>query len=127
MIDKTKSFEEQIILLREMDLSEYWHIKYDYDKELNLKIFMLKIAYILEDLDENLFEEIFGCEFATLANKVINTAGKEENQMLINDIEKNKDKIYKQDEYNKCVNHPQYKRSDLLDAVKIILEFNKTI
>ena len=127
MIDKTNSFEEQINLSREMDLSEYWHIKYDYDKEFNLKIFMLKIAYILEDLDENLFEEIFSCEFATLANKVINTTGKEENQMLINDIEKNKDKIYKQDQYNKCVIHPQYKRGDLLDAVKIILEFNKTI
>ena len=88
---------------------------------------MLKIAYILEDLDENLFEKIFWYAFVTLANNVINTTSKEENQMLINDIEKNKDKIYKQDEYSKCVIQPAYKRDDLLDAVKIILEFNETI
>ena len=36
-----------------MDLGEYWHIKHDYDKELNLKIFMLKIVYLSEDLDES--------------------------------------------------------------------------
>ena len=58
MIDERKSFEEQINLLKGMDLSEYWHTKYDYDKELNLKIFKLKYAYLLEDLDEKLFEEI---------------------------------------------------------------------
>ena len=88
---------------------------------------MLKIAYILEDLDENPFEKIFGYVFVTLANKVINTTSKEENQMLINDTEKNKDKIYKQGEYSKCIIQLAYKRGDLLDAVKIILEFNKTI
>ena len=32
MIDETKSFEEQINFLREIDLSDYWHMKYDYDK-----------------------------------------------------------------------------------------------
>ena len=55
MIDETKSFEEQINLLKGMDLSEYWHIKCDYDKELNLKIFMLKVAYLSEDFDEKSF------------------------------------------------------------------------
>ena len=75
-IDETKSFEEQINLLREIDLSDYWHMKYDYDKELNLKIFMLKIAYILEDLDENLFEKIFGLTSVKLVGKLINTTRK---------------------------------------------------
>ena len=75
-IDETKSFEEQINLLKEMDLGEYWHIKYDYDKELNLKIFMLKIAHLSNDLDEMLFEKIFGRTFVTLANKLINTTKK---------------------------------------------------
>ena len=46
--------------------------------------------------------------------------------MLINDIEKNKDKIYEQ-ECSKFVIQPAYKRGVLLDAVKVILEFNKTI
>ena len=39
---------------------------------------------------------------------------------------KNNDKIYKQ-EYSKFVIQPAYKRGDLTDAVKIILEFNETI
>ena len=41
-----------------MDPGYYWHKKYDYDKELNLRIFKLKYAYLLNDLDEKLFEEI---------------------------------------------------------------------
>ena len=102
-------------------------MKYDYDKELNLKIFKLKYAYLSNDLDEKLFEEIFGHTFVTLANKLINTTSKEENQMLINDIEKNKDKILEQNEYNKFVIQPAHKHGDLLDAAKIILEFNETI
>ena len=71
------------------ELHEYWHMKYDYDKELNLKIFKLKYAYLSEDLDEKLFEEVFGHTFVTLANKLINTTNKEENQIIVNDIKKN--------------------------------------
>ena len=127
MIDETKSFEEQINLLREIDLSDYWHMKHDYDKELNLKIFMLKIAYILEDLDENLFEKIFGLTSVKLLGKLINTTSKEDNQILINLIETNKDKIFQQDKFNIWAIKPPHKRGDLLDAVKVILEFNKTI
>ena len=114
--DETKSFEEQTNLLKGMDLGKYWHIKCNYDKKLNLNIFKLKYAHLSEDLDEKLFEEIFGHTFVTLANKLINTTSKEENQMLINDIKKNKDKIYKQDEYGKFVAQPPYKRGDLLDV-----------
>ena len=40
---------------------------------------------------------------------------------------KNKDKIYEQDEYNKAVIQPPYKRGGLIDTVKTILEFNETI
>ena len=47
--------------------------------------------------------------------------------MLINDIEKNKDKIFEQDEYSKFVIQPAYKRGDLVNTVKIILKFNETI
>ena len=46
--------------------------------------------------------------------------------MLINDIEKIKDKILEQDEYSKFVIQPAYKRGDLLNTVKIILKFNET-
>ena len=75
---------------------------YDDDKELNLKIFKLKFAYILNDIDEKLFEEVFGHTFVTLANKLINTTNKEENQIPVNDIEKNKYKLFDgdDDDYN---------------------------
>ena len=126
MIDETKSFEEQINLLKGADnICEYWYMKYDCDKQLNLKIFKLKYAYILENLDENLFEEIFDHTFVTLANKLINTISKEENQILINDIKKNEDKIYERDRF-KYIIQPAHKRGDLTDAIKIILEFNET-
>ena len=59
---------------------------YDDDKQLNLKIFKLKFAYISNDIDEKVFEEIFGHTFVTLVNKLINTVNKEENQIIINDI-----------------------------------------
>ena len=42
-IDKTKSFEEQIEILKTKDfLDEYWHDDYHNDKELNTKIFKTK-------------------------------------------------------------------------------------
>ena len=106
-------------------LSEYWHVKYYHDnKELNYKIFKAKAAYVLNELDDNLFKEIFAHKFATLVDKLINTRSKEENQMFINDIKKKEDKIFEQDKFGKFVIK---KRGDLVDAVKVILEFNETI
>ena len=58
-------------------LDEWWHKSYgNDDKELNLKIFELKSAYISDSLDEMLFEEIFGLTFLALANKLISTTNK---------------------------------------------------
>ena len=75
MIDESISFKEQISLLKIMDdINKYWRKShYNDDKELNLKIFKLKYAFLANELDEKLFEEIFGHTFVTLANKVINT------------------------------------------------------
>ena len=64
-----------------------WDYYHD-NKELNLKFFKLKQAYLSNDLDEKLFEEIFGRTFVTIANKLINTTSKEENQIIINNIKK---------------------------------------
>ena len=47
--------------------------------------------------------------------------------MLIDHIEIKRDKIYEQDKYTKFVIEQSHKRDDLLDTVKLILEFNKTI
>ena len=74
MTDETKSFEERIKLLKKLDYLDYWHMDYDYDKELNRKIFKLKFGYISKDID---FEEVFGHIFVTLADKLINTTNKE--------------------------------------------------
>ena len=109
-------------------LEEYWHDRYyDDNKELNLKIFKEKFAYISNYIDEKLFEEIFGHTFVTLADKLVNTTNKEENQIIIDDFKKSKDKLYKQDDFYNFVIQPGDKRVDLLDAAKIILEFNEII
>ena len=48
-------------------------------------------------MDKQLFEKIFGHTFAALVDKLINTISEEENKIIIDDIAKNRDKIYKQD------------------------------
>ena len=63
---------------------------YDGNKEVNLKIFKLKFAYLSIDIDEQLFEQVFGHTFVALADKLINTTNKKENKIVINDIKKNR-------------------------------------
>ena len=101
MIYESKSFEDQVNLLKKINyLNEYWHMRYyDHDKELNLKIFELKFTYVSNDIDEKLLEQVFGHTLVTLANKLINTTNKEENQIIINDIKKNKDKLSEEDDF----------------------------
>ena len=97
---------------------------YENNKETNLRLFKLKLSHIFND-DDNLFKEIFGFTSVELADKLINTTSKEDNQMLIDHIEIKRDKIFEQ-VYGQYVIQPPHKRTDLLDTVKIILEFNKT-
>ena len=127
-IDQTKSLKDQIELLTEKGelLSECWNVRnYHDNKELNYKIFKAKAAYLLNNLDEQLFEKIFGHTFTASVDKLINTVDKkEENQIIIHDIGNNSNKIIEQ-EYTQFVIQPAYKRGDLQDAVKIILEINK--
>ena len=129
-IDKTKSLEEQINVLKKeiSPLDDWFHTAYhDDDKEINFKIFKLKSADILKDHDENLFEEIFDHIYAALANKVINTTNKKENQIITKDIRKSMDILYEHDNFHNYVIHPTQKRLDLIDAAKIILRFNETV
>ena len=88
MIDESKSFEDEIKIFKKIKyLNEYWCMKYyDDDKELDLKIFKLKFAYISNDIDEKLFEEVFGHTFVALANKLINTTNKEDYQITVDNI-----------------------------------------
>ena len=100
---------------------------YEDNKETSLRLFKLKFAHVFNDVDDNLFQEIFGLTSVKVVVKLINTTSKEENQMLINNIKKNEDKIFEQHEFSKFVIKKGYKRRDLLDTVKIILEFSETI
>ena len=128
MIDESKSFEEQIKLLKKVkNLNEYWHCRRYGDKELKFKIFQANLANCSNFIDEELFAKIFGYTLVTLANKLINTANKEENHIIVNDIEKNIMILYKQDDDYNYVIQPSDQRIDLIDAIKLLLEFNDTI
>ena len=91
IIDKSKLFEEQIKLLKKReDLKGYWpYNDYD-DKELKSKYFKIELADISNEIDKKLFEQIFGHTLIKLADKLINTTNKEENQVIVKNIEKNK-------------------------------------
>ena len=102
---------------------------YEDNKETNLRLFKLKLAHIFNDVDDELFKEIFGFTSVGLADKLINVTSKKKknnNQMIIDHIEIKRDKIFEQ-VYGQYVIQPPHKRTDLLDTVKVILEFNKTI
>ena len=96
IIDKSKSFEEQIKSIRKVkNLKEYYDM-HDYDnKELKLKIFKLQIARLSNIINEKLFEQIFGHTLIKLANKVINTKNKEEYKIIVKNVNKNIDNFMK--------------------------------
>ena len=100
IIDKSKSFEDQIKSIRKIkNLDDYYYVNDFGDKELKFKIFKLKLAHLSNIIDKKLFEQIFGHTLIKLADKLINTTNKEENQIIIKNIEKNKDKIFKEDKF----------------------------
>ena len=94
MIDK-KSFEDQINILTKIpDLGDYWFIEYYEDnKEINLRLFKLKLAHILNDVNDNLPKEIFSLTSVKLADKIINITSKKDIQLLIDHIEIKSDKF----------------------------------
>ena len=52
------------------------------------------------EIDEKLFEQIFGHTLIKLADKLINTTDKEKNQIIVKKIEKNKDKLFEMEDYS---------------------------
>ena len=78
------------------------------------------------EIDKKLFEQIFGHTLIKLADKLINTTNKEENQIIVNSINKNNDKLYKKDDFGDWVIQAQ-QRSDLKYTIDLILDFNETI
>ena len=76
------------------------------------------------EIDEKLFEQIFGHTLIKLADKLINATNKEENQIIVQNINKNKDKIYEQKK-DDWVIQPSDQRINLFHAIKLILDFNE--
>ena len=61
IIDKSKSFEDEIKFIRKVkNLDYYYYYVNDFcDKELKFKIFKLKLAHLSNKIDEDLFKQIF--------------------------------------------------------------------
>ena len=107
IIDKSKSFEEQIKSLKKReDLKGFWPYNDFGDKELKSKYFKIELADMSNEIDKKLFEQIFGHTLETLANKLINTTNKKENQIIVNNINKNLKKLCEMDPFNNFVIQP---------------------
>ena len=91
IIDKSKSLEEQIESIRKVEhLDEYLFMDDYGNEELKFKIFKLELAHLSNIIEKKIFEQIFGHTFETLANKLINTTNREENQIIVNNINEKK-------------------------------------
>ena len=77
------------------------------------------------EIDEKLFEQIFGHTFIKLSDKLINTTNKKENQIIVKNIERSKDKLLEIDDWNEWVIQPDDQRINLLDTIELILNFNE--
>ena len=101
------------------DLKELYPYENFSDKEFKSKKYKLKLADMSNEIDEKLFKQIFGHTLETLANKLINTTNKEENQIIVKNIEKNKDKLFEMDSFdNDWVIQPSDQRINLNDLKK---------
>ena len=83
---------------------------------------------MLNEIDKKLFEQIFDQTAIKLAAKLINKTKKEENKIVVKNIEKNKEKLFKQDEFYDWVIQPfNSQHINILNTSDLILDFNETI
>ena len=131
IIDKSKSFEGQIESIRKVENLDEYRFMDDYgDKELKFKIFKLEIAHLLNIIAKKIFEQIFGHTFEKLANTLINATKKEENQIIVNNINENKEKLCEEDETSDCYDYVIQTsdwRNNLINVINVILDFSKPI
>ena len=78
-------------------------------------------------IDKKLFKQIFGHKLIKLAYKLINTTNKEEDQIIVNNINKNKDKLFEMDERNDWVIQPNDRRTNLKGSIELILDLNEEL
>ena len=130
IIDKSNSFEDQIKSIKKVEnLNVYCSINNYGDKALEFEIFKLKLADLSNIIERKIFKQIFSHTFETLANKLINTTNKEEKQIIVNNINENKEKLYEKDETDHFYDYviQPSDRHNLIDAINLILDFNETV
>ena len=123
IIDKSKSFKEQIKSLKKReDLKRCYPYKDFDDKELRSKYFKIELANLSNDIDEKLFKQIFGHTLIKLANKLINTTDKKENRIIVKNINANKKEVNKKEKTtpDDWVIQPSYRRINLIKAIKLV-------
>ena len=76
-------------------------------------------------LKKKIFEQIFGHTLLKVADKLINTTNKEENQIIAENINENNDKLFEMDNFNDWMIQPSDQRINLIDTIDLILDFNK--
>ena len=127
-IDKSKSFEDQIKSIRKVENLNEYRCMDDYgNKELGFKIFKLRLAHLSNIIVEKKFKQIVGHALETLANKLINTTNKEENQTIVKNINKNINKLNEMDEFNGWVIQPSDRCINSEDIIDLILDFNEEL
>ena len=97
IIGKSKSFEDQIKSLKKLEgLKGYWPDNDFDDKELKAKFVKIQLANMSNEIDKKYLnkKQRFGQKLIELADKLINAAGKEKNQIIVKNIEKNMGKMW---------------------------------
>ena len=127
--DSSKSFEEQIESIRKVEHLEYLFMDDYVNKELKFKIFQVELVHLSNIIEKKIFKQIYGHTLETLANKLINTTNREENQIIVNNIneKKNFTKKMKQVFLYDFVIQPNDRRISLIEAIDLILDFNETM
>ena len=79
--------------------------------------FKIELAKLSNDIEEKLFEKIFGHTLIKLSDKLINTTNKEKNQIIVDSIKKIKINFLK----------PNSQHINLLEIINLILNFNEKL
>ena len=79
------------------------------------------------EINKKLFEQIFRHTLIKSADKLINTTNKEENQIILKNINRNKDKLFEMNPFYDWVIQPSDRCVNLIDSINLILDFNETI
>ena len=79
------------------------------------------------EIDKKLFKQIFGHTLEALANKLIDTTNKEKNQIIVKNVNKDKEKLYEKDGTYNIGIQPNSQRVNLTEAINLIIDFDETI